>query len=91
MQRTVAVPRPREPVDAGRAAPGAANGARAGTPGLNPGRTAALRLAAAISADGRAHPSDAVRRYNWEIPDGQDPSGSQPELATLDSRPSHGR
>ena len=26
-----------------------------------------------ISADGRAHPSDAVRRYNWAVTDGQDP------------------
>jgi len=30
-------------------------------------------LAALISADGRAHPSDAVRRYNWAVLDGQDP------------------
>jgi len=72
MQRTVAVPRPREPADGGRAAPAAADGAGP-VPRLPPGRAAALRLAAAISADGRAHPSTAVRRHNWTIRDGQDP------------------
>jgi hypothetical protein len=71
-QRTVAVPRPREPADGGRVAPRATDSAGP-VPRLPPGRPAALRLAAVIAADGRAHPSDAVRRYNWAVPAGQDP------------------
>jgi len=77
-QHTVAVPRPREPADGqqpradGRVPPGATNGAGS-VPRPPAGRTAALRLAAVISADGRAHPSNAVRRHNWAVRDGQDP------------------
>jgi len=72
LQRTVALPRPREPVAAERLAPGAASGAGP-VPRPPQRRSEALRLGAVISADGRAHPSDAVRRYNWAVPDGQDP------------------
>jgi len=72
MQRTVAVPRPREPLEATASAPGATNGA-APAPGHPSAHTDLLRLAAHIAADGRAHPSTAVRRHNWAIPDGQDP------------------
>jgi len=72
VQRTVAVPRPREPADGGRVAPRTTDSA-APVPWLPPGRPEALRLAAVISADGRAHPSTAVRRHNWAIPAGQDP------------------
>jgi len=42
-------------------------------PGMRRDAAADTRLAGLISAVGRAHPSTAVRRYNWAIRDGQDP------------------
>jgi len=54
-------------------APPLAHSAAPDDPEMRRNPPADTRLAGLISAVGRAHPSNAVRRYNWAIRDGQDP------------------